>query len=136
MTFEKADKIVRDWKEYMEINDKLGMIFISLPESFLPYPMEILEEAINIVAKSYYDEGDIKTSDIIKESVGFLVRYKDDEEAIKSFPDNWKLNNPEIRKLYIQNLKRARDSWIKSKKSARRCYKCGHIANIIRNDAN
>jgi len=60
MTFEDANKIFQDWQRYMEINNKLSKIFMgfSLPKSFLPYPMEVLEEAINIVAKAYSDNKD------------------------------------------------------------------------------
>ena len=136
MTFKDADKIYKDWKEYMEINDKLLKIFSFIPESFLPYPIKTLEEAINIVAKSYFDEGDIKTSNIIKNSIGFLVPYKNDEKALEDILENYSLKNSKIRKIKLTNLKKAQDSWLKINSIAPRCYACGHKANIIKEDSN
>ncbi|MBF8250178.1 MAG: hypothetical protein HW400_779 [Candidatus Levybacteria bacterium] len=135
MTLEEADKISRDWKAFAEINDKLWKIFTSIPESFLPYPSKILEEALNIVAKSYYDERDIKTSDIIKNSISLLIKYKKDEDAIEDIADNFILKNPKSREAYLSSLKRTRDFWLESRKKSPRCYKCGHIANVIKDDS-
>jgi len=118
MTTEEANKIFQSWKEYIEINDKLWKIFTDIPESFLPYPKEVLEEALNIIAKSYFDAGDRKTCDSIQANMCTLIKYKDDEEAIKAIVDSFILKDPGLRKTYLANLKKARDSWAKSKESA------------------
>ncbi len=48
--------------------------------------------------------------------IASLVNYKDDEAAIKDIVDSWLLKDSEIRKSYLVNLKKARDSWEKLKK--------------------
>jgi len=67
MTTEKAEKIFKSWQEYMEIADKLQKILgPSIPESFLPYPPEILEEALNITAEKFFDAGDKRKLKLLK----------------------------------------------------------------------
>lgn len=117
MTLETANVVFKKWQEYIEINDKLTKIFTSLPESFLPYPIEILEEALNIVAKKYFDAGDFKTSRDIQRIMATLLFYKDDEDAIKEISDNIILKTPELRMAYLKNLKEARDSWANLEKA-------------------
>jgi len=154
MTLEEANKIYIDWKEYMEIADKLNKVFSIVPESFLPYPLEILEEALNIIAKYYFDSGDKKIANNIQETMGaYLSGYyfstTDDkvvaknykltgEEILKKMKRDldFMLENPELLKFKLKNLKEARYSWAKLNSNAPRCYKCGHIANVIRDDAN
>ena len=155
MTFEEANKIFKDWKEYMEIADKLSRLFIVVPESFLPYPVETLEEALNIIAKYYFDTGDKKASNNIQETMGaYLTGYylssdsndklviKDnmltDEEGLRKMKRDldFMLEHPELLEAKLESLKKARDSWAEHNRNAPRCYKCGHIANIIRDDAN
>lgn len=150
MTFEEANKIFKRWQSYQEIADKLGQLFIVVPESFLPYPVEILEEALNIVAKGYFDSGDKKAADNIQESMGrYLTGYylssdsngklvvKDDkltdEEVLKKMKQelDFILEHPDLLKAKLENLKVARDSWAEFKNTAPTCPSCGHIANVI-----
>lgn len=117
MTFEEAEKIFKFWEEYVEINDKMIKVFRSIPKSFLPYPVEVLEEALNIMAKYYFENGDRRGAENIQGTMATLVYYKDDEEAIKDILESQKLKSPELRKLYIKNLKTACESWAKIKLS-------------------
>ena len=152
MTFEEAKKIFKSWQDYQEIADKLGTIFVVVPESFLPYPVDTLEEALNIIAKEYFDTGDKKAANDIQESMGrYLTGYYlpveglvvtgdklTEEEVLRKMKRDldFMLENPELLEAKLESLKKARDSWIEHNKRAPRCYKCGHIANIIRDDAN
>ncbi len=155
MTFEEANIIFKRWQNYQEIADKLGQLFIVVPESFLPYPVEILEEALNIVAKAYFDSGDKKATDNIQESMArYLTGYYlssdsngklvvkegklTDEEVLKKMKQelDFMLENPEILKAKLENLKAARDSWTEFKNKAPRCPTYGHIANVIGDDYN
>lgn len=121
MTLEDAQKIFKAWQEYSEINDKLMKVFlgITLPESFLPYPLEDLEEATNIIAKTYFDAGDYKTMKQVQEVIGFLTAYKDDEKALESIRKglDFVLQNPELKKAVLENLKEAQESWVEFKNS-------------------
>lgn len=114
MTFNEADKIFKEWQYYQEFHDKCFKIFMgSIPESFLPFPVKILEEALNIVAKDCFDRGDKKTSDLIANSIGFLLAYEDDAKAIEHIL--FKLKVPKLRDACLTNLEKARDSWLKHK---------------------
>lgn len=118
MTFDEADKIFKSWQEYVEIAGKLEKIFSTIPESFLPYPVEILEEALNIVAKRYFDTGDRKMSKTIQETIAaFLWTHEKDETAIESMEKNLDLmlKHPELREVKLAKLKECRDSWAKIK---------------------
>ena len=57
MTLNEALIIFKSWQDYMEIADKFFRLMLPIPESFLPYPADILEEALNIVAKHYFANG-------------------------------------------------------------------------------
>lgn len=118
MTSEEANKIFKSWQEYMEIADKLDKLFAQLPESFLPYPSDILEEALNIVAKRYFDAGNKKMSETIQHTMSaFLSLHTKDEEALVSMNQGLKLilDNPELKKTYLEKLEECRDSWLKKK---------------------
>ena len=116
MTNQEADQIFKEWQEFAEINDKLLKIFsTAIPESFLPYSKEILEEVMNTVAKRYFDAGDHKATKLIQEQMSSVMFYQDDGEAIKQLVDGWVLKDTEIRKARLKNLRAARDSWAKFK---------------------
>ena len=116
MTREEAEIVFRDWQAYVEINDKLFQLFgPSIPKSFLPYPSDILEKALNIIAKVYFEAGDINTHTMIRESVTTILCYKDDEEAISNIVDGIRLRHAELRKIFIKKLQKSRDTWAKFK---------------------
>jgi hypothetical protein len=56
MTPIEAEEIFKVWKEwYWPCHFLLDSVFgPGIPESFLPYPKDVLEEALNIIAKRYY----------------------------------------------------------------------------------
>lgn len=118
MTIQEADKLFKDWQEYQEINDKLVKFFMfsGIPKSFLPYPEEVLEEALNMVAKSYFDAGDHKTSKNIQETIASLLFYKEDEEVFEEMTNSAIRKDPKIKEALLNNLRESRDSWAKFKK--------------------
>ena len=114
MTREEAEIIFRDWQAYVEINDKLFQIFgPSIPKSFLPYPPDVLEKAMNIIANGYFEFGDGRTCTMIKENISIILSYKEDEEAIKNIVNGVRLKHVELRKVFISKLQKSRDSWAK-----------------------
>jgi hypothetical protein len=117
MDLEKAKRVFKDWQKFVEINDKLGLIFSSIPKSFLPYPPDILEGAMNAVAEDYFNAGDHKTAEDIQNSIVTLIRYEDDSKALESMLKKLKIisEHPDLRDTYLNNLKRTRDSWAKLK---------------------
>jgi hypothetical protein len=114
MTLDKASKIVKIWGVYLEyVGGKLTLIFSAcIPESFLPFPIETLEEALNTVAKHHHNMGNKDEVKELHKSIGWLTAYKDDEEAVlqaaKLFNDlGW-------RKAILPVFKKFQKDWIKT----------------------
>ncbi|MFH1694214.1 MAG: hypothetical protein ABH880_00460 [Patescibacteria group bacterium] len=115
MTLEEAQKIFKAWQEYAEFGDKLKKVFVSIPESILPYPKDALEEASNIIAKDFFDNGDKKMADAIRSFMMILISHKEDAVAIEDIKrqlEMWE-EAPELKEAYLRNLEKARKSWAK-----------------------
>lgn len=113
MEFSEADKIFKTWsKWYWPCHFILHATFISkIPESFLPYPKDTLEEALNIIAKDYHDKGNLEISRGIQGAIAYLGSYVEDEEALgQAFQTFSDPKMKEVALLYIANYKR---DWIK-----------------------
>lgn len=126
MTKEEAGIIYQSWINYMEIADKFSKLMLFVPESFLPYPADTLEEALTIIAKDFSDSGNKKMAEnIITTMASYLSPFffkgtegfTKDEEAItmmKKMLDMME-ENPDLKKKLLNNLKECQDSWIKSR---------------------
>jgi hypothetical protein len=116
MDFIEANEIFNNWRQwYWPCHFILWTVFFvsGIPESFLLYPINVLEEALNIVAKSYWDKGDRKNSDLIKSGIGSLASYEKDEEAFKWASKNF--SNPNMMKAIhfrIEAFKKDWTSWL------------------------
>jgi hypothetical protein len=123
MTKEEAGIIYKSWQNYMEIADKFSRLMLPVPESFLPYPADTLEEALKITAKDLFDSGDKGASETIQGSMGYLAPFFNkkgvikDEEAITNMKKMLDLieQSPELKKALLLKLKESQDSWIKSR---------------------
>jgi hypothetical protein len=124
MTKEEAHKIFADWKEYIEFGDKLSKLFTVVPKYFLPYPMDTLEEALNIVAKEYFDAGDKSMAKNIQETMalhmaGYFLAPSNtemtDDEIFEHMKEKLEriLANPELKRGIIENMRNTQSSWIK-----------------------
>lgn len=137
MTKEEAEIIFKSWREYQEINEKFNSLMLTPPESFLPYPVTVLEEALNIVAKKYFDTGDQKMFEAINTTMGQLSSYyistsedgkmivldsiKSDEDMLKGMKKviDLTLSNQELKETLLQKLKKAQNSWLEFRKTGR-----------------
>lgn len=58
LTLEEVQNIIAVWGAYLEHSGGLRFLFgINIPESLLPYPLDILQGAINKMEAFYYDQG-------------------------------------------------------------------------------
>jgi hypothetical protein len=117
MTAQEAEKIFKEWQGYVEIADKLSKIFTVVPESFLPYPLETMEEALNITAKKCFDSGNREMAKSIQETMALWLNCKKDEEALILMKKELDLvlSNQDLKEAYLQNLKTSKDSWLETK---------------------
>ena len=113
MIIDTASKIVDIWGKHIEYCSKLHNIFVPhIPESFLPFPKEIIEEASNIITEQHYKNGDKGKGDSIKNTESFLLYYINDEEAILKSAKLW--NESAFREVMLPALKESQKNWIKT----------------------
>lgn len=126
MTKEDAGIIYQSWQNYMEIAEKFSCLMLSVPESFLPYPVDALEEALNIIAKDFFDSGNKEMAEIIQTTMASYLlpfffeekeRLTKDEEAITRMKNMLDMmeENPDLKKTLLKKLKECQDGWIKSR---------------------
>ena len=113
MTYTEANRIYQVWKRwYWPFDFIIESIFhTKRPESFLPYPKEDLEEALNIIAKQCFESGDVKLSELIQVSITALWQYTKDDEAFKQASEY--LANPEMREIVLINISNFKNDWLK-----------------------
>ena len=75
-----------DWGKFLEItNGNLVMIFLTkIPESLLPYPKKTIEEALNIVAEYFHNQGNSEAVQAIQATIPFLMSYVPDKKALEN----------------------------------------------------
>ena len=114
MTLDKASKIVNIWGVYLEyIGGKLNIIFGAyIPESFLPFPKETLEEALNTVAEYHHNMGNKDRVKALHAGIGCLTGYKDDEETLLQAAKLF--NDPKWREVMLPVFKKFQKDWIKT----------------------
>ncbi|MCC6323350.1 hypothetical protein IT400_01010 [Candidatus Nomurabacteria bacterium] len=83
MTTDKASKIVNIYGKHLEQCSKLNFIFGShIPESFLPFPKDVIEEALNVLAEYHFSNGNKVAVNSMENAKAGLIGYINDEEAI------------------------------------------------------
>ncbi len=117
MTRDEALVVFKSWQDHMEIFSKFVSLMLPIPESFLPYPADILEEALNIVAKNCFDSGNKTMSKTIQETMAFYLPMQTDEEAITGMKKILDLieQNDDLKKKVLKKLKECQESWMKSR---------------------
>jgi len=112
MTLDEAQKIVNIYSIFLHhVSGKLIYVFgTNIPESFLPFPIKILEEALNIVAKHYHDSGNLVFAKRLQECIGDLGGYMDDEIAVLLAAETFK--NTEWRQAILPQFKKFQKDWI------------------------
>jgi hypothetical protein len=112
MTLNEADKIVQIWGRFIEyMSGKLMHIFgAQIPESFLPYPKDTIEEALNIIAEYHHKAGNHQAVQHLQTTLAHLIMYVDDEEALLQASRNF--NNPSWRDAILPRFKQFQEDWI------------------------
>lgn len=116
MEVERAQRVVDIWGKHLEhCYGKLNMIFMAkIPESFLPFPKDVIEEATNIVAKHWFDVGNKEASTKIQSTISFLGFYEEDEKALLNAAKNF--NDKKFRDAILPAFKKLQSEWLYSQK--------------------
>jgi len=91
VTLEEASKIIDIWGKYLEFeNSRFMLLFLSsIPESFLPFPKVVIEEASNMMAKYHHNNGNKAGADAMQAASSWLIFYNDDEESLSTAAKMW-----------------------------------------------
>ncbi len=114
MTVQEADKIRKIWGIYLEYCfGRFNMLFQgNIPESLLPFPKPVLEEALNILDRHYFEQKDKHAMNLMRETSMLLELYHDDISMLDKAGKNF--NNPELRKKIADSIKEWQLDWLKT----------------------
>jgi hypothetical protein len=112
MNQSEATKIFNVWTKWSyPYHQLLFSIFQSqIPESFLPYPKHLLEEALNDVSKYYFDSGNYEYSKAIQNTISFLMFYSKDEDALINSAKCFSI--PEMANILTDSITRFKNEWV------------------------
>ena len=112
MELEEASKIVNIWGIHLEhFFGKLIFVFGGkIPESFLPFPAEMIEEAVNVIAEQHHRSGNKEAVKALQSTLGYLVGYVDDREAIERAAEFF--IDPRWQEKTLPAFKRAQQEWM------------------------
>ncbi|MGI6348258.1 MAG: hypothetical protein ACOXZ1_03660 [Patescibacteria group bacterium] len=113
MKFEEANKIFKEWIDFSEIGEKLTKFFLisGVPESFLPYSRDVLENSLNIVAEHYFNVRDYEKSNLIQKSIALLAFFEKDDIVYDKLVNSSILKEEKIKEAILNNLKKTKDCW-------------------------
>ena len=111
MNLKQAQKIVNDYGGFIEcalFRYNITIFLEFIPESLLPYPPQLIEDAINIVAEYYHYCGDKETVNDLQRCGIHLLYFKDDQKAILAAVKNF--NEKKWLDLHTELIKDFRNS--------------------------
>ncbi|MEI6143972.1 MAG: hypothetical protein WCP91_00030 [Candidatus Berkelbacteria bacterium] len=115
MTLEEVDKILPIYGKYVEYAEGILMYIFStkIPESFLPFPKDILYEAFHIAIEHHQKLGDKRMVRIYQEqSVVVTGFYVNDDEALSRAAKDF--NDPKRCEFLLSSWKDRQKNWIKT----------------------
>ncbi len=111
MTTKEADNIFKVWQQWFwPFHSLLFSLFQSnIPESFLPYPKDILNEALDIILQRYNQNSkEYEAINITKSAV--LSFYENDKDAFDMFLRMFEI--PEMINIKSDSIKKFTGDWM------------------------
>ena len=109
LSFEEADNIVAVYGSFLEHSGGFRFLFGNyMPESLLPYPIAILQGALNRMEEHYFSLGMFDRVKLLKETESFLLECINDKDAIKETLVQF--GNKKWQKIFIPNLKNLQEN--------------------------
>jgi hypothetical protein len=107
-----ADKVVGVWGKYLECcQDRLSAVFLGgIPESLLPYPVQVIEDALNDMARYYHSRGDHDAVAVIQGVMGPLASYRADRDALANAAKTF--STPAMEEIVLERLRAVQRRWI------------------------
>ena len=104
LTLDEANNIMYFFGVHLEYAGGLNILFTgSIPESLLPYPKILIQEALNIMINFFNARNQLKEAETLSFCLGMLSLYHKDEEAIGNFIE--KCSNTDLKKDISFSLK-------------------------------
>lgn len=114
MTLEQANFVMKEYGKFLEfVDSKLTPIFsVGKPESILPFPKQIIEDGLNIMANEFHNSGDTQIVNSIEACLAALATYIPDNEALTEAAK--RISDPDyMNKFTIPLWKRSQDENLK-----------------------
>ena|SRR4030042_5903937 len=113
MDIVEANKVFNVWRKWFwPCHDILSSFFgwHTIPESYLPYPKDVLYEALTMVANSNL-YGESSKEDIIG-TRNCLIHYVKDEAALQDFFKTMSIVTiPKMEEIMLIRLQRYKNNW-------------------------
>ncbi|OGH23456.1 MAG: hypothetical protein A2629_00215 [Candidatus Levybacteria bacterium RIFCSPHIGHO2_01_FULL_41_15] len=104
LTLEEAQNIVNIWGIFLEHSGGVRMLFATdIPQSILPFPIEILQGALNKMEAYYYELGMQDRVKLLESTEAMLMQYEEDDEAMKATAKRYA--DKKFRDVFITGLK-------------------------------
>lgn len=112
MRIDDSATILHEWGTFLEYcHGRLHTVFGgSIPESLLPYPRDEIERALDTMAKRHHRDGDLEASAHIQRSLGPLLFYRDDSEALEHMVR--RLTLPGMLQVTAEAMKAFHSAWL------------------------
>jgi len=112
MTFDEAKKIFEIWQKWFwPCHPMLNSFFLnSIPESFLPYPKDILNEALEIIREYCSERGNHKIANAIVISQVSLKFYDEDKAALELTLKNF--SDPRFIEIALNKITNFKKDWL------------------------
>jgi hypothetical protein len=108
MTIEQADIVRSEWGKFLEHENNILMrLFLGkIPESTLPYPKDIIKDAIDTICN--HPDINPELINVLNGTVPILETYIDDDQALDNAISMF--SNEDYRKAAIGGLRKRWDS--------------------------
>lgn len=113
MTISEADEIFKVWQQWFwPFHSLLDSIFrlAGIPESFLPYPKETIDEALEIMLYHYKDTMEPEILKAIEVTKSYLGMYDNDKDALDTLIKY--LSGPGMIETTSNNIKQFTTEWL------------------------
>ncbi len=111
MDISEAKQIFDVWRKWVwPCHSMLFTIFCGqIPESFLPYPEDVLNEALTMMANYYYKYGNKEIAEAIIGTRDYISFYTKDEESVEMLKKL--LEIPGMQEALLENISRYKKDW-------------------------
>jgi hypothetical protein len=113
LSLDQAQRVTHDFGKYLEVAGFVVQLFMSaIPELLLPYPKEVIQQALDIMSSYYNEKGDTEAVNQLVIGRTMLMGYINSEKAFSDFAKL--LETPNFKNLIFPKLEEMQRDRLKS----------------------